>query len=164
MLNPHGFWTTQRIRVTSLLLLLFSVCHVWLFVTPWTVAHQAPLSTVSWILVKFTFIKLVRLSNHLIFCCPFLILPQSFLASGSFPMTWLFASGGLNIEGSAAATVLPMNNQGWFPLGLPGLNHADSWFMANSMTWWSGTCTWLEIGDQWILARSRWLQFSQWAK
>ena len=47
--------------------------------------------------------------------------PQSFPASGSFPMSWLFASGGQRIGGSGSASVLPMNIQGWFPLGLTGL-------------------------------------------
>ena len=46
---------------------------------------------------------------------------QSFPASGSFPMSWLFASGGQTIWASASATVLPKNIQGWFPLGLTGL-------------------------------------------
>ena len=46
---------------------------------------------------------------------------QSFLASGSFPVSWLFVSGGQNIGASASASVLPMNIQGWFPLGLTGL-------------------------------------------
>ena len=44
---------------------------------------------------------------------------QSFPASGSFPMSWLFASGSQRTE--ASASVLPMNIQGWFPLGLTGL-------------------------------------------
>jgi len=56
-------------------------------------------------------------SNHLILCCPLLLL-QSFPASGSFPMSQLFKSGGQNIGASASASVLPMNIQGWFPLGL----------------------------------------------
>ena len=43
---------------------------------------------------------------------------QFFLASGSFPMSWLFTSGGQHIGASASASVLPMNIQGWFPLGL----------------------------------------------
>ena len=47
--------------------------------------------------------------------------PQSFPVSGSFPMSRLFASGGQSIRASASASVLPMNNQGWFPLGLTGL-------------------------------------------
>ena len=46
---------------------------------------------------------------------------QSFPASGSFPMSWLFASGGHSIGVSASASVLPMNIHGWFPLGLTGL-------------------------------------------
>ena len=44
---------------------------------------------------------------------------QSFLASGSFPISWLFALGGQSI--GASASVLPMNIQDWFPLGLTGL-------------------------------------------
>ena len=49
---------------------------------------------------------------------PFSICLQSFLASGSFPMSQLFASGGQSIGASASAAVLAMNTQGWFPLGL----------------------------------------------
>ena len=47
--------------------------------------------------------------------------PQSFPTSGSFPVSWLFASGGQNTGASASASVLPMNIQGWFPLALIGL-------------------------------------------
>ena len=43
---------------------------------------------------------------------------QSLPASGSFPMIWLFASGGQNVGVSASASVLPVNVQGWFLLGL----------------------------------------------
>ena len=50
---------------------------------------------------------------------PFSSCLQSFPASGSFPMNGLFASGGRNIR--ASASDLPMNIQGWFPLGLTGL-------------------------------------------
>ena len=46
---------------------------------------------------------------------------QSFLASGSFPMSRLFTWGGQRIGASASASVLPMNSQSWFPLGLAGL-------------------------------------------
>ena len=52
---------------------------------------------------------------------PFSSCPQSFPASGSFPMSWLFTSGGQGIEASASASVLPVNIQNWFPLGLTGL-------------------------------------------
>ena len=47
--------------------------------------------------------------------------PQSFPASGSFPMSWLFASGGQSIGASTSSSVFPMNIQGWFPVGLTGL-------------------------------------------
>ena len=46
---------------------------------------------------------------------------QSFLASGSFPMSWLFISGEQLIGASASASVLPMNIQYWYPLGLTSL-------------------------------------------
>ena len=45
---------------------------------------------------------------------------QSFPASGSFPMSWIFTSGGQSIRASASASVLPMNIQDWFPLGWTG--------------------------------------------
>ena len=56
---------------------------------------------------------------------PFSSCPQPLPASGSFPMSWLFASGSFDtlhqiIEESASASALPMNIQGWFPLGLIG--------------------------------------------
>ena len=46
---------------------------------------------------------------------------QSFPASGSFPVRQFFASGGQSIGASASASVLPMNIQDWFPLGLNSL-------------------------------------------
>ena len=46
---------------------------------------------------------------------------QSFPASGPFPVSWLFTSGGQSTGASASASVLPVNIQGWFPLGLNGL-------------------------------------------
>ena len=52
---------------------------------------------------------------------PFSSCPQSFPASGSFQMSQLFASGGLSIGVSASASVLSMDLQDWFSLGLTGL-------------------------------------------
>ena len=52
---------------------------------------------------------------------PFFSCLQSFPASGSFPMSQFFASGGESIGASALALVLPVNIQGWFPLGWTGL-------------------------------------------
>ena len=60
---------------------------------------------------------LIILSIAAHFSCCF----QSFPASGSFPVSWLFSSGGQNIGSSALASVLPMNIQDWFPFWLTGL-------------------------------------------
>ena len=88
--------------------------YAWLFVTPWTVAHQAFLSSVSQGFLKLVSIELVIPSNHLILCWPFSSCPQS------FPANWLFTSGGQSIGTSASVSVLPMNIQCWFS-GLTGL-------------------------------------------
>ena len=53
---------------------------------------------------------------------PFSSCPQSFLTSGSSPVSRLFISGGQNIRASGSALFLPVNIQGWFPLGLSGQN------------------------------------------
>ena len=99
-----------------------SLSRVWLFVTSWTTAHQASLSMInSQSPHKPMSIESVMLSNHLVLCHHFSSSPQSFPASGSFPVSCLFASGDQCIEASASASVLPMNIQGWFPLGLTGL-------------------------------------------
>ena len=57
---------------------------------------------------------------------PFSSCLQSFPASGSFPMTQLFTLGGQRIGASALALVLPMNIQGWFPLGWTGWTSLQS--------------------------------------
>ena len=104
------------------LFIVQSLSHVQLFATSWTPAYQASLSlTISLSLLKVMFIESVMPSNHLILCNSLLLLPQSFPASGSFPMSWCFASGGQNIGTWASASVLPMDVQGLFPLGWTGL-------------------------------------------
>ena len=57
---------------------------------------------------------------------PFSSCHQSFTASGSFPVSQLFASGGQSIGVSASASALPMNIQDWFPLAWTGLNSLQS--------------------------------------
>ena len=52
---------------------------------------------------------------------PFASCPQSFPASGSFPVSQFFKSGGQSSGVSASSSVLTMNIQDWFPLGLTGL-------------------------------------------
>ena len=100
-----------------------SLSCVWLFATPWTAVRQASLS--------FTILLVGACSNS----CPlsrwchptisssvvsFSCCLQSFPASGSFPMSQLFTSGGQSIGGSASASVLPMNTQDWSSLGWTG--------------------------------------------
>ena len=105
----------------------------------------------------------VMLSNHLILCHPLLLLPQSFPASESFPMSWPFPSCGQSIGASASVSVLPMKIQHWFTLGLTGLISLLSkglsrvfpritirkhQFFGTQPSLWSNShiCTWL----QWI--------------
>ena len=57
---------------------------------------------------------------------PFSSWPPFFPASGFFPVSQIFSSGDQNIGASASASVLPMNIQGWFPLGLVGLTSLQS--------------------------------------
>ena len=90
-----------------------------LFVTPQTVANQVPLSsTTSQSLFRLLSIESMMPSNYLILCSLLLLLPSIFPhIKVFFPVSWLFTSGSQNIGASASATVLPMNIQGWFPLG-----------------------------------------------
>jgi len=96
---------------------------VQIFATPWTAAREALLSfTISGSLLKFMYIESVILSNHLILCHPFLLLPSIFPSIRLFSseqVSQFFAAGSQSI--GASASVLPMNTQHWFPLGLTGL-------------------------------------------
>ena len=83
--------------------------------------------------LKLTSTESVMPSNHLIVCRHFSSCLQSFPASGSFPVSQLFTSGGQSIGASASASVLPMNIQGWFHLRLTGLTSLLSmWFLSVS--------------------------------
>ena len=109
---------SQTIMVIKIIVVQL-LSHVQLFATPWTATRQASLS----------FTSPGACSNS----CPwsqwgyptisFSVVPfsclQPFPASGSFPMSELFASGVQSI--GASTSVLPMNIQGWFPLGWTGL-------------------------------------------
>ena len=92
------------------------------FETPWTIACQASLSfTISQSLLKFIFTELVMISNYLILCCPSLLLLSVFSQHHG-----LFKYIGSSVRwskywGFSFTSVLPMNIQGWFPLGLTGL-------------------------------------------
>ena len=115
-----------------------SLSHVRLFATPWIAARQAsPSITNSQSSLKPMSIESMIPSNHLIFCCPLLFLPSIFPAPGSFPMSWLFTSGGQSTgaSASASAAVLPMNIQDWFPLGLTGLISWLSRIVSSTTVW-----------------------------
>ena len=99
---------------------------------------------------------------------PFSSCPQSFLASRSFPLSWLFPSGGQSIGASASASVLPMNIHNWFPLELTSLIFLLSkelsrvffsttiWkhqFFGAQLSLWSNSHTW-----RWLLEKPQlWL-------
>ena len=105
-----------------------SLSCVWLFVTPWTAACQASLSfTISQSLLKLMSIGFVMPSNISSSVVPFSSCLQSFPASGSFLLSSLFTSVGQSIGTSASVSVLPVNIQDWFPLGLTyAYNHCVS--------------------------------------
>ena len=92
----------------SLFIVVQSLNHVWLFVTPWTAARWASLSfMISRSLLKLMSIESAMPSNHLILCHP-LFLPYLSQHQGLFQ--WV---GSLH--------QVPKYIQGWFPLGLTGL-------------------------------------------
>ena len=92
-----------------------------LFANAQTAACPAPLlSTISQNLSKFMFVELVMLSISFS-AAPFSFCLQPYPTSGSFPMSQLFTSGDQSAGASASASVLPMNIQGWFPVGWTGL-------------------------------------------
>ena len=123
-----GVKSIMCVQIDLIIYILFCVyvqllSPVWLFATPWTTAYQGAVlpwpsqspgfcsnscpwswwchPTISSSVTRFTFCS------------------QSFPVSGSFPKSWLFPLGSQRI--GTAATVLPMNIQGWLPLELTGL-------------------------------------------
>ena len=101
-------WILVVVQLLKHVLLFPLLKHVLLFPTPWTAAYQASLFfTISQSLLKFLSIESVMLtilsSNS-----PFSFCLQSFQASGSFPVSQLFTSGGQSIGASASVSVLPM--------------------------------------------------------
>ena len=115
---------TQRLSFIVQLLRLKS-CPTLL--TTWTAAHQASLSfSISGSSLRLTSIALVMPSNHLVLCCPLLLLPSISPSIRSFPMSWLFAWGGQSIGVSTSSAIVPMTIQGWFPLGLISLQPKGS--------------------------------------
>ena len=107
-------WIVYAVQFSSVQLL----SRLWFVATPWIAACQASLSIPSpQSLLKLMPIESVMPSSHLILFRPLLPLPQSLPASGSFPMSQLFAWGGQSTGVSVSLSVLPMNTQDWSPLG-----------------------------------------------
>ena len=80
-LNYNGYkvrmWSLIGRNFVSILVVVQSLSHIWLFVTPWTAAYAASLSiTITWSLLKLMTIELAMPSNHFIFCHPLLLLPS----------------------------------------------------------------------------------------
>ena len=95
--------------------------HVWMSASPWTAACRLPCPT--------PFPGVCANSHPLSGWCylaiafsvaPFSFCPQSFPASWSFPVSWLFISESQSTGASASASDLTMNIRDWFPLGLTG--------------------------------------------
>ena len=96
--------------------------RVWFLLTPWTTTCQVLLSISNILnLLKLMSIESVMPSDHFILCHFLLLLPLVFPSIESFPLSWLFELDGHSTGASALTSVLPMNIQGWFLLGLTGL-------------------------------------------
>ena len=109
--------TNDSVWLIAIVVQLLS--HFWLFEIPWTVACHASCPSLSPRVYSNSFP--LSCWSHATITSPdihFSSCPQPFPASWSFPMCRLFASGGQSIEVSASASVLAMNVQGCFSLGL----------------------------------------------
>ena len=99
-----------------------SLSHIRLFATPWNAARQASLSIAnSQRLLKLMSIKLVMLFNHLFLCRPLHLLPSIFPSIRVFSSESVLCIRWPKYWSSASISVLPVNIQDWFPLGLTGL-------------------------------------------
>ena len=97
-------------------------------------SQVSPSFTISLSLLKLMSIESVMPSTISSSVVPFPSCPQSFPASGFFQMSQLFASGGQSTGVSASTSVLPMNIQGWFPLGWTGLVSSQSKGLSSILT------------------------------
>ena len=88
-----------------------------------SVDSSTPAFPVLYCLSEFAQTHVHWVRDAIISVTPFFSCPQSFPASGSFPMSQLFASGHQSMKTSASASVLPKNIQCWFSLGLTRIDH-----------------------------------------
>ena len=105
-----------------LLFVVQSLSHDWFYAMAWGGIHQVSLSfTISWSLLKRLSIESMMPSNHLVLCCPLFLLPSIFPSIRVFSSESVLCIMWPKYWASASASVLPMNIQGWFPIGLTGL-------------------------------------------
>ena len=120
-------WTFKNVCTNESLTFLnvvvvWLLSHVLLFATPWTHHASLPCPSPSPRACSNSCPSSQWYHLTILSCViPFSSCLQSFQALGSFLMSLLFISGGQSIGTSASASVLPMNIQGWAPLGLIGL-------------------------------------------
>ena len=108
---------------TCFLVVVQSLSLVWLFAAPWTAARQVSLSfTISWILLKLMSSESVRPSNHLILCCPLLLLPLIFpnIRVFSSESALLIRSFSFSISLSNEYSELIYCRIDWFDLAVQG--------------------------------------------
>ena len=118
-----GKWIKRLIQPDNqIFVVVLSLSHVWFFVTPWTAAHQASLSfTISRSLLKLMSFEPVMLFNHLIICCPRLLLPSILPSIRVFSSELTFCIRWTKYW-SFSFSISPFNEySGWFLLGLTGL-------------------------------------------
>ena len=123
--KPEWKRTWKRMRMCVYIcvyILLFSHSVMSSSVIPCTLAHQASLFfTISCTLLKFMSIESVMPFNQHILCCPLLLLPSIFPSIRVFSNESILHIRWQSIGVLASASVLPVNIQGWFSLGLTGL-------------------------------------------
>ena len=121
-----GFYWTQEsnnnsVSFSSVAQLYLTLCD------PRTAALQASLSIAnSWSLIKLTSSESVMPSNHLILCCPLLLLPSIFPSIRVFSSESALLIRCQSMGASSSTSVLPMKIQGWFSLVLTGLTSLQS--------------------------------------
>ena len=107
---------------TIILVVVQLLSHVQLFVNPWTSLSMLPCPSLSpRVCSNSCPLSLWHHPTISFSVSSFSSCSQSFPASGSFPVCWLFPSDGQITGASGSASVLPLNIQGWFSLGLTGL-------------------------------------------
>ena len=123
-----------------------SQISIWLFATPRTAAHQAPLSsTITWSLLRFMFIELVMLSNHLILSHPLLLLPsvfpsiKVFSSESALHIRWPKMIGFKKPSSSDYKTYSP-GSLNFASLNFPSLLNRD-WVTFFRRSWGSGSVT-----------------------